>query len=196
MDLWIATSNAHKLKEFINLSFSSPFKIRTPKELDFYSSPAETGSSFLENAQIKARSLHKTLSDKKAWVLAEDSGLVVDGLGGLPGIHSARYAGEKARDSENNAKLLKMMSFKSPETRSAHYMCEIFVISPDGEESHFPGQMNGQIAKKLSGTGGFGYDPLFIPDGQTQCLADLGDAFKNKHSHRATAYKAFLKSVL
>ena len=195
MDLWIATSNAGKLKEFQNMAMSSSLKIRTPKELDFYTSPKETGESFLDNAKIKAQSLHKSLSDKNTWVLAEDSGLVVDGLNGLPGIHSARYAGPNARDSENNAKLLKMLGFKSPGNRSAHYYCSIFVISPEGNELNYEGKIEGNIGKKLAGTGGFGYDPLFIPNGETKTLAELEPSFKSKNSHRSKAFKQFLASI-
>lgn len=195
MDLWIATSNAGKLKEFKNMAMSSSLKIRTPKELDFYTSPAETGDTFLANAKIKAMSLHKSLSDKNTWVLAEDSGLVVDGLDGLPGIHSARYAGPNARDSENNAKLFKMMGFKSPQNRKAHFHCSIFVINPEGKELHYEGKIEGTIGKKLAGTGGFGYDPLFIPEGQTQTLAELEPSFKSKNSHRSKAFKSFLADL-
>lgn len=194
MDLWIATSNAGKLKEFQNLAIESHFTIRTPKELDFYTSPEETGSTFLENAKIKAMSLAKSLPDQKTWVLAEDSGLVVEGLNGLPGIHSARYAGPKARDSENNAKLLKMLSFKSPTHRKAHFHCSIFVVSPQGEEFSFEGQINGTIGKKLAGTSGFGYDPLFIPDGEDKTLAELEPSFKSANSHRSKAFKKFLST--
>ena len=192
MDLWIATSNAGKLKEFQNMAMSSPLKIRTPKELDFYSSPKETGETFLENAKIKAQSLHKSLSDKNTWVLAEDSGLVVDGLNGLPGIHTARYAGPNARDSENNAKLLKMLSFKSPNNRKAHFYCSIFVISPEGTQLNYEGIIEGSIGKKLAGTGGFGYDPLFIPNEESKSLAELDPSFKSKNSHRSKAFKLFL----
>jgi len=195
MDLWIATSNAGKLKEFKNMSMATSLKIRTPKELNFYSSPAETGETFLANAKIKAQSLYKSLSDKKAWVLAEDSGLIVDGLNGLPGIHSARYAGPNARDSENNAKLLKMLSFKSPDNRTAHYFCSIFVITPEGQELNYEGKMMGNIGKKLAGTTGFGYDPLFIPEGETQTLAELEPSFKSKNSHRSKAFKKFLAEL-
>jgi len=195
MDLWIATSNAGKLKEFQNMAMSSSLKIRTPKELDFYTSPKETGETFLENAKIKAHSLHKSLNDKNVWVLAEDSGLVVDGLNGLPGIHSARYAGPNARDSENNAKLLKMLGFKSANNRKAHYYCSIFVINPEGKELNYEGKIEGDIGKKLSGTGGFGYDPLFIPSGESKTLAELDPSFKSKNSHRSKAFKQFLSEL-
>lgn len=195
MDLWIATSNAGKLKEFQNMAMSSQLKIRTPKELDFYTSPKETGETFLENAKIKAQSLYKSLSDKNTWVLAEDSGLLVDGLDGLPGIHTARYAGPNARDSENNAKLMKMMGFKSPQNRNAHFFCSIFVISPEGKELSYEAKLEGTIAKKLAGTSGFGYDPLFIPNGETKTLAELEPSFKAKNSHRSKAFKEFLAKL-
>ncbi len=195
MDIWIATSNSNKLKEFKDLITGKNILIKSQNELDYYTSPEETGETFFDNAKIKATSFYKTLNLENGLVLAEDSGLVVEGLGGLPGIHSARYAGPNARDTENNAKLLKMLKFKSPNNRKAHFYCSICFIDAGGEVKEYTGQLDGQIAKKLTGTTGFGYDPLFIPDGETQSLAELGPAFKNKHSHRSKAFKKFIADL-
>ena len=109
--LWIATGNQGKLNEFKMLLNKLPLELHSQKELSTFYPRPETGKTFLENAQIKTRSLHAVQNTH--WVLGEDSGLEVKGLGNLPGIHSARYAGEKAADSENVAKLLKMMQLKA-----------------------------------------------------------------------------------
>jgi len=118
VELWISTFNEGKLREFKELFKDQPVEVFSASELRHYSSPPETGDSFYANADIKARAL-KALKPQ-TWVLADDSGLEVPGLGGLPGIHSSRYAGEKAQASENNAKLLKMIpSFKIKKSHRA-----------------------------------------------------------------------------
>ena len=194
MDLWIASSNSGKIKEFQNLLFDLPqIKIHTQNEISGFSSPEENGDSFLANARIKARALRAIKNQD--WVMADDSGLEVVGLGGLPGIHSARYAGPKARDSENIAKLLKMMQIRNVSDRSAQFKACIVALSPQGEEFQFEGILKGQIGTKLAGVHGFGYDPVFLPEGQTQTLAELGPGWKNQHSHRALAFKQFLEKL-
>lgn len=190
-DLWIATRNAGKLAEFKLLLKNLPTQLHSQKELPVFSSPPETGSTFLENARIKAKAL-KSVVPVDHWVLADDSGLCVEGLGGLPGVHSARYAGEKARDSENVAKLLKMMQIRNV-ARKAHFECVLVLISPEGQEHSFSGQLQGQIAHKVLGTNGFGYDPVFIPQGREQTLAQMTDAEKNAISHRAEATRMLLQ---
>lgn len=193
MELWFATSNTGKLNELKNLVQGKDFQVHSPSELSFYASPPETGESFEENARIKAKSL-KALKPG-VWVLAEDSGLEVAGLNNLPGIHSARYAGPKARDAENTAKLLKMLSLRSANKRDAQFRCALVAISPEGHERVFEGILKGEIARNMQGTEGFGYDNVFIPEGETKTFAELGVAFKNKVSHRAQAIKAFLSSL-
>lgn len=188
MKLWIATGNKGKLSEFKLLLNKINLSIHSQNELSVYSSPPETGQTFLENARIKARSL-KSVVDEADWVLADDSGLCVEGLGGLPGVHSARYAGEKARDSENVAKLLKMMQIRSATNRKAYFECSLVLLSPQREEHIFTGQVHGQIATAARGTQGFGYDPVFIPEGHQQTFGELTDAVKNSLSHRAVACK-------
>lgn len=190
IQLWVATSNKGKLDEFKNILMNVA-QTHSPAELSAYASPKETGTTFVENARIKAKSLRAVVD---GWVVADDSGLVVDGLGGLPGIHSARYAGEKASDGENIAKLLKMMQMRSPSNRKAKFVCAFVAISPNGEEHVIEKEFSGQISQKIAGKGGFGYDPVFIPEGQSQTISELGIAFKNQHSHRAQAIRA-LKSL-
>lgn len=186
MDLWIATGNKGKLTEFKVLMHSLPeLKIYSIADVPVFSPPPENGKTYLENARIKTRALKSVKSDQ--WVMGEDSGLEVHGLGNLPGIHSAVYAGPKAADSENRAKLLKMMQIRHVADRSATFKCCVVVYSPSGEEWIFEGKMEGQISMKEIGDLGFGYDSVFIPKGETKTLAELGPAFKNKHSHRSIA---------
>lgn len=192
MNLWIATGNKGKLAEFKLLLNSLGATIKSQSELPVYSSPPETGETLAANARIKAKSL-KSVVDDGDWVLADDSGLFVDGLNGMPGVHSARYAGDKARDSENTAKLLKMMQIRSSSNRKAHFECTLMLIGPDRQEHIFVGQLHGSIAQKQTGTKGFGYDPVFIPDGKTQTLGELPDGEKNAISHRAEACKKLIE---
>lgn len=193
MDIWIATTNQGKLNEFKNILLSQGHKVHSVSELKVYSAPAETGATFEENARIKARSLRAL--KPKDWVVADDSGLEVEGLGGMPGIHSARYAGPKASDGENVAKLLKMLQIRSPKNRKARFVCVLVAYSPSGEEFVFEGIVDGQISEKLRGTSGFGYDPVFVPEGETQTFAELGLAVKNKLSHRARAIRKLSEAL-
>ncbi len=185
MQLWLATSNRGKLIEFQTLL--SKIEIHTQGELKVFSPPDETGKTFEDNARLKARALKSVKTG--VWVIGEDSGLEVDGLNKLPGIHSARYAGPNARDSENVAKLLKMMALRSATNRKAQFQCCMVVYSPEGKEFVVNGQMTGNISEKVRGTDGFGYDPIFIPDGETKTLAELGLTRKNQISHRAEAIR-------
>lgn len=187
--LWIATTNAGKMNEFRNL-LANRAELHTLSELGFYAAPKETGATFEDNARIKA----KTLKAMKpgTWVVADDSGLEVDGLGGLPGVHSARYAGEKASDAENIAKLLKMVQIRTPVKRDAQFRCVLVAYDPEGREHVLNGIVKGQIAPSVRGKNGFGYDPVFIPEGQTQTFGELPAAVKNQLSHRARAIRELL----
>lgn len=185
MELWIATGNRGKLIEFKTLL--PQMDIHPQSELPVYAPPPETGKTFEENARLKARGLKAVKTG--VWVIGEDSGLEVDGLGNLPGIHSARYAGPKASDSENVAKLLKMMSLRSAQNRKARFQCCMVVYSPEGIEHVIQGTLHGTISDKPKGTDGFGYDPIFVPEGETRTLAELGITKKNQISHRAQAIR-------
>lgn len=193
MTLWISTFNPGKFREFQELLKDLPIEVHGASELKHHASPPETGKTFFDNADIKARAL-KALKPG-TWVLADDSGLEVEGLGGLPGVHSARYAGNNAQPSENNAKLLKMLGLRSPNNRKAQFSCTLVAYSPEGEQWSGQGLMKGEIALKAQGQGGFGYDPIFIPEGQPEgqnkTLASLPPIFKAQNSHRAKAFKAF-----
>jgi XTP/dITP diphosphohydrolase len=192
MELWIATGNKGKLSEYkLLLKEIIDLKVFSQGDISSFSPRPEDGKTFLENARIKAKTLRSIKND--VWVLGEDAGLEVEGLNNLPGLHSARYAGPKASDSENVAKLLKMMTLRPMQNRNAKFVCTTVVITPQGEEWVFTGEMKGKIASKPAGLHGFGYDPLFIPEGQTQTLAEIGDGFKTQHSHRSQALRAFLE---
>jgi len=187
-ELWVATGNQGKLNEFkmlLNRLVQTGLNLHAQSELPVFSAPPENGDSFVANARIKARALKSVKSG--TWILADDSGLQVEGLNGLPGIHSARYAGPKASDAENVAKLLKMMTLRPMANRKAAFVCVVVAFDPSGTEHVFEGRLEGEIAKAAKGTAGFGYDSIFIPVGETQTLANLGLAFKNRVSHRAKA---------
>lgn len=191
MELWIATGNKGKLAEYkLLLKELIELQIFSQADVPSFTPRPEDGKTFEDNARIKAKTLRAVKNN--AWVLGEDSGLVVEGLNGLPGIHSARYAGPKASDSENVAKLLKMMTLKPMQNRNAKFVCTTVIYMPSGEEMVLTGEMKGEIAKKPAGLHGFGYDPVFIPEGQTQTLAELGTGYKTQHSHRAQALKQFI----
>ncbi|KYG61742.1 non-canonical purine NTP pyrophosphatase [Bdellovibrio bacteriovorus] len=195
MELWIATGNKGKLTEYKQLLREiAELKIFSQSDIPSFTPRPEDGKTFEDNARIKAKTLRAVKNN--VWVLGEDSGLVVEGLNGLPGIHSARYAGPKASDSENVAKLLKMITLKPMPNKNAKFVCSTVVYTPAGEEWVFTGEMKGTIAPKPAGLHGFGYDPVFIPEGQTQTLAELGAGYKSQHSHRSQAVKAFLEKLL
>ena len=185
MEIWVATTNLGKLREFKDLLPNAV--IKSTKDLSSYSPPDEVGKSFEENARIKARYLRAIKTEN--WVIGEDSGLEVDGLNKLPGVHSARYAGPKATDVENYSKLIKMISLRCANKRGAQFVSCLVAYSPEGKEYVMQGELPGTISKVPKGTEGFGYDPVFIPNGEEKTLAELGVAFKNKVSHRAQAIR-------
>lgn len=192
MEFWFATGNKGKISEYQLLLKELPHILtKTQGDLSSFSARPEDGKTFQENALIKARTLRSVRNQD--WVFGEDSGLEVEGLGNLPGIHSARYAGPKASDSENVAKLLKMMQIRGVQNRSARFFCSLVVFTPTGEQMNFEGELRGQIGKSPSGLHGFGYDPVFIPDGETKTLAELGSSYKVTKSHRARAFQKFLE---
>lgn len=194
MEMWIATGNKGKLEEYkLALGKLPEFRIFSQADLPHFTPRPEDGATFLDNARIKARSVKALKSEH--WVLGEDSGLEVEGLGNLPGVHSARYAGPHARDSENVAKLLKMVQIRTAANRKAQFKCVTVVLTPQNEEWVFEGVMTGQISLKATGTLGFGYDSVFIPDGETKTLAELGPGYKIQKSHRAVALAQFIAKL-
>ncbi len=179
--LVLASGNRHKARELERAVPEWSVAL-----LDAESFPEETGSSFLENARGKAR-YGRALAPPATWVLGEDSGLEVNALDGGPGIFSARYAREGADDEENVAKLLRELADVPEEERGARYVCELVALAPDGQEVRATGTLAGRVATAPSGSGGFGYDPVFVPAGEERTVAELGDGWKAAHSHRARA---------
>ena len=182
MKLVIATRNAHKLEEihaifdFRNLEVCSAF------DFPYVPDVVEDGETLEANAMKKAAEIAKATG---FWALADDSGLEVDALDGAPGVYSARYAGEHCSSADNNAKLLREMAGKSD--RTARFRTVIALSDPGGNVQTVDGECAGVILEELRGTHGFGYDPLFVPDGYSQTFAELSSNTKNRISHRANA---------
>ena len=177
--LVVATHNAHKLREIGQLL--PGWEIRGED-----SGADETAETFVGNARIKARAIAPR--HPGAWVMADDSGLEVNALGGAPGVRSARYAGRDGDSAANNALLLKNLSGVSD--RRARFSCVVVLVAPDGTEHVAEGHCPGRIAEAPSGEGGFGYDPLFVPDGYDRSFAELSADEKNAISHRGRALAA------
>jgi len=189
MKIVLATGNKGKVRELCKIMQSDD--IITMKEAGFDEEIIEDGTTFEENALIKARAVSKKLS---ALAIANDSGIEVYALDMRPGIYSARYAGEGPTDEERNEKLLSELEDK--EDKRARYVCAAAVCFPDGREYVCRGIIEGKITKDARGDGGFGYDPIFIPEGYGCTMAQLSKEEKNAISHRAIAFnklKEFLK---
>jgi XTP/dITP diphosphohydrolase len=179
----LCSRNAHKARELERLL---PGWTIEPLDADDY--PPETGDSYYRNAQIKAAFGRTRIGDR--WTIGEDSGIEVAALGGRPGIESARYAPEGAPAI---AKLLGELA--GIEDRRARYVSELVAIAPGGEELRGTGVLTGRIAADERGSEGFGYDPIFIPDGEERTVAELGDTWKAQHSHRARSARALREAV-
>jgi XTP/dITP diphosphohydrolase len=180
----LASHNRHKAEELTRLLPGhrvEPY----PGEL-----PEETGSTFLENARLKAEHVHRELAGSD-WVLADDSGIAAAALSGAPGVRSARYAGEQATDSENLARLL--TALEGVADRRVSYVAELVAISPDGRQLRARGELRGTLAEEPRGDGGFGYDPAFVPEGETRTVAEMAAAEKDRISHRGRAAAALLE---
>ena len=178
----LCSRNRHKARELERL-----LPGWTIEPLDRGDYPPETGATYYENAAIKAAFGR---AHAAGWVLAEDSGLEVDALGGRPGVLSARYAPEGAPAV---AKLL--VELEGVEERAARYVSELVLLAPDGNELRGTGMLEGLIAHDPAGSEGFGYDPIFIPEGEDRTVAELGDGWKALHSHRARAARSLLRSL-
>lgn len=195
--LYLATGNAHKLDELQQILGTIPgLTVLGADALGGMPQVEENAPDFVGNARLKAQALlprlaaqHTPAKDHRTYILADDSGLAVDALDGAPGVKSARYAGNKATAADNNTKLLEALASTPPTRRSARFVCVFVLLTPDSEHT-FRGECPGRIALLPSGRGGFGYDPLFIPDGHTRSFADLGEDIKNQISHRAHASRA------
>jgi len=185
----LVSKNRHKAKE---LAVLMPGWAVEPIDVDEL--PEETAETFYENARAKA-AFGREVDGGETWTIGEDSGVEVDGLDGRPGIRSARYAGLEATDEENVTKLLAELAGVAGPGRRARYVSELVCLSPTGEEFRGSGTLEGRIGGERRGSEGFGYDPVFIPDGEERTVAELGDAWKARRSHRAAAAAALLKAV-
>lgn len=189
MQFYIATQNSHKLRELTQLFSSLAIAAEVLPPPAEASEVAETGATFADNARLKSQAL-KALVPKDAWVLADDSGLEVDALGGAPGVRSARYAGEGCSDSSNTEKLLKELTSVSFANRTARFVCCLSLETPHGQHRFFHGTCEGHITTEISGSQGFGYDPVFQPIGYSASFGTLDPSIKNQLSHRAKALQA------
>ena len=191
-DLLFATSILNKARELEGLTAGLPVRILTLKDFPDLVSPPETGTTFQENALIKARAATAATG---LWALADDSGLTVDALNGEPGVYSARYSGPKADANSNNAKLLKAMANVMAENRQAQFRAVLALTLPQGEEYYSEGVTAGEILREYRGNNGFGYDPLFYLPQLGKTMAELSLAEKNQISHRAKAFQGILDII-
>ncbi|MCL4474162.1 MAG: RdgB/HAM1 family non-canonical purine NTP pyrophosphatase [Actinobacteria bacterium] len=194
----IATSNANKAREFADL-LPGVRVLPMPGGIEL---PEETGSTFEENARLKAESVlwqlragpeSATVAGPGVWVMADDSGLEVEALGGAPGIHSARYGGEGATDTGNVDKLLAELKGKSD--RRARFVCVLVCVSASNGELVARGDFEGSIAEAPRGRSGFGYDPVFIPANKKLTVSQIPAEEKNRISHRARAAHSLLAQL-
>lgn len=181
-----ASSNRGKLSE-IKALLPEGFELLSPSDIGFDGEIEENGYTFEENAEIKAKVLFEHSGIPS---FADDSGLEVEALKGAPGVRSARYGGENSNSRTNNVLLLKNMEGKK--NRKARFVCVICLISSAGKILLFEGSVSGIIANEERGDKGFGYDPVFIPEGYDQTFAELGSEIKNKMSHRTEAFNKML----
>ena len=179
----LASANPHKLEELRTALTGWRLELLGATEF-----PPEVGKTHYENARAKAV-FGREAGGSAGWVLGEDSGLAVDALGGRPGLHSARWAG----DDDPLDRLL--AELQGVDDRGAHYVCELVAIDPDGREVHVTGRLDGRIAHERRGSEGFGYDPIFVPDGEERTVAELGNEWKSTHSHRARAAQALASEL-
>lgn len=186
----LASSNAGKLREFSDLLGSSGLEFAPQSDFQI-AAPPETGVTFLQNALIKARN---AAGIARLPAIADDSGIEVDALDGEPGVYSARYAGEGASDEQNLDKLLRALDGLPAQRRTARYRCVIVYVENADDPRPLVGEgtWEGRIIPERRGSGGFGYDPSFVPAGDTRTVAEMPAAEKHAQSHRGQAMRAFL----
>lgn len=179
--LIVATRNAHKTEE-IRALIGGSFEVLDVNAFPDLPAIEETGTTFLANATLKAEGISREV---EGWVLSDDSGLEVDALDGAPGVWSSSFGGEEGNHAKNNARLMAEMEGQTK--RTARFRCTMVLAQGGVAAANFSGAVEGRIIDQLRGTGGFGYDPLFIPDGYDATFAELGTEVKNQLSHRARA---------
>ena len=179
----LASRNENKLRELARVLRGWDLGL-----LDADGYPPEEGSTYYENALAKARYGRRFVED--GWVLGEDSGIEVDGLGGEPGIRSARFGGD-----DPVGRLLAELHGVEGVGRLGRYVCELVALSPSGDEARGTGVLEGRIAEEPAGSEGFGYDPIFVPSGEERTVAELGNEWKAESSHRARAARDLLRAM-
>lgn len=190
MKLIIASNNTHKIREIREILGGRFDTILTLREAGIDHETVEDGETFLDNARKKAREIAEIAG---CAALADDSGISVDALGGAPGVYSARYCGVHGDDEANNDLLLHNLEGKTD--RRAHYTAAIVIAYPDGRTVESEGYLFGTIGTERIGTGGFGYDPLFFPEGSERTLAEYTPEEKNAISHRAEGLRKILEKL-
>lgn len=200
MKIVFATNNKHKLEE-VRKILGSKFEVLSLADIQCHTDIPETGTTLEENAMIKAEYVYRHYGIS---VFADDTGLEVEALGGEPGVYSARYAGGDGHDSEANMRKL-LFNLKGKENRNARFRTVIAYIlkaedakdkDSDVQRGEVEGTVEGEITADKRGASGFGYDPIFMPDGYDRTFAELGDEVKNKISHRARAVEKFASFLL
>ncbi|AUZ27356.1 XTP/dITP diphosphatase [Bacillus cabrialesii] len=186
----IATHNPGKVKEFKEILEPKGYDVKSLAEIGFTEEIEETGHTFEENAILKAEAVARAVNKM---VIADDSGLSIDNLGGKPGVYSARYAGEQKDDQANIDKVLSELKGIEKEQRTARFRCALAVSIPGAETKTVEGHVEGYIAEEPRGEYGFGYDPIFIVKDKDKTMAELTSDEKNKISHRADALKKLSK---
>lgn len=191
MRIVVASSNRGKLAEIARILEGMPVELVPMDEVGLRS-PEETGDSFEANALLKARTAVEATG---LAAIADDSGLVVDALDGAPGVDSAHYAGPQRDDGQNNARLLAELEAVEDADRTARFVCAAVLVAPDGREWIRRGTMEGRIGRAHRGSGGFGYDPLFVAEGESRTNAELSPEEKDARSHRGQAFRALRSAV-
>lgn len=184
--IYFATFNDHKIKEIGEILDGYPIKLLSLASLSCSDNWKESGSTYLENAEIKAKFIRQYTAYS---ILAEDSGLSVEALNGNPGVYSKRFSGINATDKKNNDLLLNLL--KGSENRKAKFCCQAVYLGKTGNIKSFYGEVLGKISLKVQGENGFGYDPVFIPDGYDKTFGELSSEVKNNLSHRKNAMIQF-----
>lgn len=196
--LVLATNNQHKVQEIKQILEDMPLEVASLKDMGIDIEVEEDGESFLENSYKKAKAIYDILKfkDEKFIVMADDSGLMVDALGGAPGVYSARYSGEHGNSQKNNEKLLKELQGTPFEERKGRFVCAVVLINDDGDSIKVEEYAEGYIGEKLEGLEGFGYDPLFYVPEFHKTFAEMSSKEKNSISHRGKALEKVKKEIV
>ena len=194
MKLYLATTNLHKIEELSEMLREAKIdaEVHTPLAVGGMPEVIEDQDTFSGNALKKARALAALLPDD-GLALADDSGICIDAFDGAPGVYSARYAGEGVSDQDNLDKLIREMELVPEGSRGGRFTCHLAVVSPQGEENVFEGEILGEILRQSRGSAGFGYDPVFLPKGRNRTTAEMSSSEKAAISHRGIAMRQFLE---